>query len=262
MMRRMMILLAGLTLGIVGLLSSAAQEPKKAEKPEIPGGIEGHIKSVDHEKQTLTIVGSTGRERTFSIKEDTMMVGPRGGKVRRRLNDRRFHEGLEITVVANGDTAKELHLGFNRRTNEETGAQAKKTTGPLRKRRIAEAEAERAKKEEATSTDKVDSKSTTKTTPAAEEEDEDDEIPGKVKSYITTGRTPVLVVSLLNGKNRSFFLSSEVKVLVKGKPSTLGLKDPAIKADAPLTVLVHPGSSRVAELHVNPLPPARAKKAA
>lgn len=34
-------LFAGLTFCTVGLLSTAAQETKRSEKPEIPGGIEG-----------------------------------------------------------------------------------------------------------------------------------------------------------------------------------------------------------------------------
>ena len=98
MLPRLLSLITGSTLCVVGLLSVAAQEPKKSEKPEMPGGIEGHVKSVDHDKQSLTIIGSAGRERVFTITEDTTMVGPRGGKVRRRLNDPRFHEGLEIII--------------------------------------------------------------------------------------------------------------------------------------------------------------------
>ena len=264
MIRRLLSLIIGSTLCVVGLMSVAAQESKKGEKPEIPGGIEGHVKSVDHDKQALIMVGPGGRERTFTITDDTTMVGPRGGRVRRRLNDPRFHDGLEITVVADGSTAKEIHLGFDRRPNEETksepNAVTKKAPGLTRRKR-EEVAAEIAKKRQAAEPGRVASKTTTKAATAEEEEDEDDEIPGKVKSYDTSGRTPVLVVSLLNGKNRSFFLSNEVKVFVHGKASKLGLKDAALKAGAPLTVFVHPGGRRVKELHVDPLP-APNKKAA
>jgi hypothetical protein len=265
MMRRLLGLIAGSALCLNALMSVAAQEPKKGVKPEIPGGIEGHLKSVDHEKQALIIIGPGGRERAFTVTEDTEMVGPRGGKVRRRLNDPRFHEGLDIIIVADGSTAKEVHLGYSRRQAEDTknepnAVASKKAPGPTRRKR-EEIAAEIAKKEATTETGKTPSKAMTKAA-TAEEEDEDDEIPGKVKSYDTTGRTPVLVVALLNGKNRSFFLSSEVKVLVHGSTSKLGLKDPAIKAGAPLTVFVHPGGRRVKELHLNPPPPARSKKAA
>ena len=105
----------------------------------------------------------------------------------------------------------------------------KKVPGLTRRKR-EELAAEIAKKRDATETGKVAAKGATKVSTPGEEEDEDDEIPAKVKSYDTLGRTPVLVVTLLNGKSRSFFLSSEVKVLVKGTTSKLGLKDPAIKA--------------------------------
>ena len=88
-MRKFLSFIVGLTLCVVGLLSVAAQEPKTSEKPEIPGGIEGHVKSVDHDKKTLTIIGTGAKERVFAITEDTLMVGPRGGKVRRHLNDPR-----------------------------------------------------------------------------------------------------------------------------------------------------------------------------
>jgi hypothetical protein len=100
----------------------------------------------------------------------------------------------------------------------------------------------------------------TKAAAREEEDDEDDEIPGRVKSYDATRR--LLVVSLLNGKSRSFFLSHDVKVLVRGTPSTQGLSDPALKADVPVTVLVEAGGRRVRELHVGPAPAARSKKAA
>jgi hypothetical protein len=81
-----------------------------------------------------------------------------------------------------------------------------------------------------------------------------------VKSYDANRR--LLVVSLLNGKSRSFLLSHDVKVLVRGTPSKQGLSDPALKADVPVTVLVEPGGRRVRELHVGPAPAARSKKAA
>jgi hypothetical protein len=72
----------------------------------------------------------------------------------------------------------------------------------------------------------------------------------------------MLVVSLLNGKNRSFLLSHDVKVLVRGTLSKQGLSDSALTADAPITVLVEPGGRRVRELHVGLAPAARGKKAA
>src|SRR5262249_50383071 len=96
--------------------------------------------------------------------------------------------------------------------------------------------------------------------PASEEEDEDDEIPGTVKSYNADRR--LLVVSLLNGTSRSFFLSRDLRVLVRGGASKEGVADPALKEGAHVTVVVEEGGRRVKELHVNPAPPARRTKKA
>ncbi len=90
--------------------------------------------------------------------------------------------------------------------------------------------------------------------------DEDDEIPGKVKSYDAARRH--LVVTLLNGKSRSWFLASDLKVVVRGTASKLGLKDPALKVGAPVTVFVEAGGRRVRELHVDRAPVTKTKTAA
>jgi hypothetical protein len=240
--------IAGAAICAVGLLSAHAQEPKKSETAAIPGGIEGHVKAVDHEKGRLSIVTAGGRERTFTVTDDTTMIGPRGGKVRRRLNDRRFHEGMELTVVASGEQAKEIHLGFSRRQPGKS-ATSKSAAATGKSRRIDSTEAGKVAKGRAT-----------KSLTQEEDDDEDNEIPGKVKSFDSTRR--LLVVSLLNGKSRSFLLSSDVKVLVKGATSKLGLKDSALKEGASVTVVVDEGGRRVKELHVSPLPPARSRKAA
>ena len=264
MLRSIPILIAGSTLCVVGLLSAAAQEPKKGEKAEIPGGIEGHVKSVNLDKQTLSIKTSTGTERTFTITDDTTMIGPRGGKVRNRLKDRRFHEGLEVTIVAQGTTAKEVHLGYNRR-NPDSPTVSTSPSSP----RVA------AKKAETTSAATTVTKATKPAPPraakvavakaakaavGAEEADEDDEIPGKVKSYDPARRH--LVVTLLNGKSRSWFLASDLKVVVRGTTSKVGLKDPALKVGAPVTVFVEAGGRRVREVHVDRAPVTKSKTAA
>src|SRR5262245_59062432 len=78
---------------------AAARADDKGEKHQIKGGIEGKVKMVDVEKKKLTIITDQGRERTFTITDETMMAGPRGGKVRRHLKDPRFHEGFPVTIV-------------------------------------------------------------------------------------------------------------------------------------------------------------------
>jgi hypothetical protein len=263
MSRTASVFFVGAMLCAAGLLSAAAQETKRSDKPEIPGGIEGQVKSVDLEKQMLTITTSGGRERTFAITDETTMLGPRGGKVRHRLKDHRFHEGMDLTIVADGRTAKEVHLGYSRREHGEAANHPKSaadsvttSTGERRDRSAAEAVRERRRSSEGKPASTADKKAAAQ----EEEKDEDDEIPGRIKSYDATRR--MLVVSLLNGKNRSFLLSRDVKVLVRGTLSKQGSNDSALKADAPITVLVEPGGRRVRELHVGPAPAARGKKAA
>jgi hypothetical protein len=80
-MRRLQsLLLTGSMICLLGPLSGGAQDvEKRTEMPRIPGGIEGHLKRVDVEKGTLTITTMSGTERTFSVSEDTTILGPRGG---------------------------------------------------------------------------------------------------------------------------------------------------------------------------------------
>jgi hypothetical protein len=232
----------------LGILSVDAQEASKAAKPQISGGIEGHVKSVNPEKATLSIIAADGRERTFTITDDTTMLGPRGGKVRSGLKDRRFHEGMELTVVADGAKAKEVHLGYDRGAQGQPTGSAKSTAPQEKTTARLKREAAKAKAP------------ATKGGVQETEADEDNEVPGKITSFDPTRR--ILVVALLNGQSRSFLLSREVRVVVRGTPSTQGLSDPALKAGAPVTVVVEAGGRRVRELHVAPPPAPRAKKAA
>ena len=229
---------------IGGVFFADAQE--KTDKPEIKGGIEGKVKKVDLDKGTLTITVS-GKERTFTITEDTTMVGPRGGLVRKRLKDPRFHEGLDITVVATGNTAKELHLGYDRKAAND------KDEGPKSSSKASSA------------TTKKDTKTAAKTTTKSatakndDEADDEEEFPGKVKSVDATKR--LLVITLLNGKDRSFLLSKDVKILVKGTASKKGLLDPTLKAGIPVSVVTEAGGRKVKEVKVAPAPAAKGKKA-
>jgi hypothetical protein len=256
MLRTLTLLFAVATISSLGWISAGAQEAKKNEKPQIPGGVEAHVKNVDLEKETLTIVTEAGAERTLNVTEETTMLGPRGGKVRRGLHDPRFHEGMSLTVVASGTTAKEIHLGYSRRapgTAKENAKASAKATGASSENvggsPAAAAKAKAYLKKDAAAASK-----------ASEEEDEDDEIPGTVKSYHADRR--LLVVALLNGTSRSFFLARDLKVLVKGAVSKQGVADAAIKEGARVIVLVEEGGRRVKELHVEPVPPARRTKKA
>jgi hypothetical protein len=260
-MRRLQsLLLTGTMICVLGPLSAGAQEAeKKPEMPRIPGGIEGHLKSVDVEKGTLTITTASGTARTFSVSEDTTMLGPRGGKVRRRLHDPRFHEGMAMTVVASGSTAKEVHLGYRHRASGSAGESEKTTANSSAAKERTRGVTTTAPAARAKVSKEKDSAAASKPA-ASEEEDEDDEIPGTVKSYNADRR--LLVVSLLNGTSRPFFLSRDLKVLVRGVASEQGIADPSLKEGAHVTVLVEEGGRRVKELHVDPAPPARRTKKA
>ncbi len=103
---------------------------------------------MDQDKQKVSIVvTSSGREHTFTVTDDTTLVGPRGGKVRGRLSDPRFHEGMELTVVAEGNTATEIHLGYSRKepTDVSTEKSTAKSTTPGEERAKAPAVAAKAK---------------------------------------------------------------------------------------------------------------------
>jgi hypothetical protein len=94
--------------------AAAAEDPKRVD------GIHGKIKAVDVEQGTLTITIPESAPRTFRINDETLIAGPRGGAVPQKLKDKRFHEGLEVAVVpgTDGRTAKEVHLGYNRRAKQ------------------------------------------------------------------------------------------------------------------------------------------------
>jgi hypothetical protein len=220
-------------------------DDSKGEKSQIPGGIEGKVKMVDVENGKLTIT-TQGRDRTFTITDDTMMVGPRGGKVRRHLKDPRFHEGFSVTVVAQGDKATEVHLGLARQEDEGKAAAPRTARTQRRLPGTPDATPEtRVSKKVSPTTSEPKTGLKGKEAQKLEEDDEA-EIPGKIKSFDVRRR--VLVVTLLNGKNRSFFLAKDVPVHVKGEVSKRGLADPALKVGAPVTVVTDEGGRKVKEL--------------
>jgi hypothetical protein len=247
--------LCGFVFSTSGFLLLTASTTRAAD---IPGGIEGKIVTVDVDKGAVTIALANGRERTFAITQETLIVGPRGGTVRRRLKDHRFHEGLSITVVAEGNTADELHLGYDRKARQGSG----KVTSPS----SGSSSSSRSNSETEETQGTGSSTSTTRTSrfrgnrqpaPAAgkdsreeEGDDEDDDFVGKVKSVEPARH--LLVITLLNGKNRAFLLSRDVKVMVNGRTSPDGLSDTAIKPGIPLTVVTETGSRKVKEVKVTP----------
>jgi hypothetical protein len=221
MMRAFRVLVLSIAVCAAAALSVAAQDAKKSQRQEIPGGIEAKVKQVDAEVGKLTVT-IDGRDRTFTITDDTTIVGPRGGVVRRRLKDPRFHAGLAITVVASGSSAKELHLGYDRKESDGKAASPKAAAKDAQ----------------------------VKARGAAPDDDQEDEFPGHVKSADPTKR--ILVVTLLNGSDRSFILAKDVKILIRGNASKQGLADPALKAGAPVTVVTEPGGRKVKEVVIRP----------
>jgi hypothetical protein len=259
MSRTLGALLLGTGVCLAGIAPAGADEPKAV----IKGGIEGWVKKVDVDGKTLTITTNQGRERTFTVTEDTIMVGPNGGKVRKHLHDRRFHEGFPVTVVAEGTKAEEIHFGFAKDAIGGPGEHAKAAapgtppagpTGAADRSKLskgpapvdaAEAAKRIARQKEA----------------AKQEEEDEDEIPGHVKSFDATRR--ILVLTLFNGKDRSFVLPHDVPVHVQGAvaASRQGLMDPELKAGAFVTVVAEEGGRKVKELKVVPAADAKRRKA-
>jgi hypothetical protein len=250
--------LGAIVFGVVvcsaAILSASADD----KKTEIKGGIEGKVKKVDVDAKTLTITTEQGRDRTFTVNDETTMVGPRGGKVRRRLKDPRFEEGITVTIVAEGATATEIHLGFLHKDAEEKSTARDTEKTKVGTREPAEKVIRKVQPAQDTDTQPA-TKSATRTksgsTPA--DEDDDQEIPGKIKSYDASRHH--LVITLLNGKERSFLLAKDVKVMVKDTASKHGLEDPALKVGASVEVVTDEGGHKVKEVKV--LPPAQRRKA-
>jgi hypothetical protein len=209
-------------IAVAAFASLAAQ----AAGPEVKGGIEGKVVSVDANKGTVTI-SSQGSENTYTVTEKTTIVGPRGGIVRRRLHDPRFHEGLPITVVAGGNnSATQLLLGVDRKAAKSGDASSKPGTNRASGFRGADS----AKSEEA-------------------EDDQDNEFPGKIKSVDADKN--ILVVTLLTGKDRSFMVGSEAKLTIGQRVSQKGLSDPALVAGTSVAVVTDEGGKKVKEVKLN-----------
>ncbi len=62
----------------------------------------------------------------------------------------------------------------------------------------------------------------------------------------------ILVVTLLNGNERSFILPKNVKVLVNGTASKRGLQDPALQNGASIDVVTDQGGRKVTEIKITP----------
>ncbi|HXY32991.1 MAG TPA: hypothetical protein VEI07_02125 [Planctomycetaceae bacterium] len=206
-------------------IASFASLATRVSAADVKGGIEGKVVKADAAKGTITII-SQGNEKTYNVAAATVIVGPRGGIVRRRLHDPRFHEGLPITVVANGDTATQLVLGVDHKAAKSTeGTAAKGATNRASGFRGEGA----AKSEEAA-------------------DDEDNEYPGKIKSVDADKN--LLVVTLLTGKDRSFMVGSEAKLTIRGRVSQKGLSDAALRPGASVTVATEEGSKKVKEVRL------------
>ena len=173
----------------------------------------------------------------------------------KRLKDPRFHSGLAIVVVANGKAAAQLHLGYDRKARKGTtaaGTSSSETpstdTTPAPNTRTSRFRGliDSAK----TPAPKSDKK---------EAEEDDNEFPGKVKSVDLAKH--MLVITLLNGKDRSFLLPGDVKVTVNGHASRRGLSDAALKVGNSLTVVTETGGRKVKEVKVRLATRSRLKKA-
>jgi hypothetical protein len=216
-------------IAVAALASLAAQ----TANAQVAGGVEGKVVKVDAAKNTITIAGKSG-EQTYNVGANTVIVGPRGGTVRRRLHDPRFHAGLPITVVANATSATQLVLGVDHKAKPaDSGAAATSKTGTSQSSGFR-GEGSKAKDEEGA--------------------DEDTEFPGKVKSADADKNT--LTVTLLTGKDHTFSVG-DAKITIGRRVSQKGLNDPAVKAGATVTVVTEEGGNKVTEVKLGNAGPRR-----
>jgi hypothetical protein len=99
MLGRFVLAFAFIALVSTGLDAQTGKD--KADKTD-PKVIVGKVVSVDENKSTVTIVVD-GKNQTFTVNDDTEIVGPRGGVSKERLKDDRFTKGYEITVTPSKD---------------------------------------------------------------------------------------------------------------------------------------------------------------
>jgi len=209
-------LLCAIAISALGTLAANA-----ADEAGTKAGLLGKIVKVDVEKKTVTIATMGGHKQTFTVTDDTTIVGPRGGLVHRRLQDRRFHPGLGVTVVANEGVADEIHLGVDR--------PADRPKGGLRRMRLGFR----------------GTNAGTKQPEVAHEADDENDFPGTIKSVDPEKR--MLVITLLTGKDESFILANETKILIGETASEKGLADARLKPGTYVIVLTE-GGKKVKEV--------------
>jgi hypothetical protein len=213
---------------LVCAIAVAALATVAAQAADTKAGVEGKVVKVDAAKNTITISSKTG-EQTYNVSAATTIVGPRGGLVHRRLHDPRFHEGLSITVVANGQAATQLILGVDHKAKPaDAGTAATSKTGATTDRSSGfRGDGSTAKDEEGA--------------------DEDTEFPGKVKSVDADKNT--LTVTLLTGKDRTFPVG-DAKITIGRRVSQKGLADPGFKAGVAVTIVTEAGGNKVSEVKI------------
>ncbi len=152
-------------------------------------------------------------------------------------------------MVASGETATELHLGFDRKARKGTSSTngASGTSSETNSSDSTPAPVRRTSRFRGI----LGSKSSTETPAKTDEaESEDNDFPGKIKSVDPARR--LLVITMLNGKDRSFLLSRDVKITVNGHASRLGLADTLVKPGIPLIVVTDEGGRKVKEVRITP----------
>jgi hypothetical protein len=206
----------------IAICALAAHSAKAADEAATKEGIEGKIVKADVEKNALTISTKSGQKQTFTVTNETTIVGPRGGIVHKRLEDPRFHPGLTVTVVAKDDVAQQIQLSIDhgsgvRRPSSRarTGFRGRFATGG------GTAQA------------------------ATQEAEEENEFPGTIKSV--NADKNILVVTLLTGKNESFMVSKAAKVTIGGTASDKGLADTKLTPGTSVTVITE-GGNKVKEV--------------
>jgi hypothetical protein len=120
-------LVISLATGLVAQTSTTKDKGDKTDAKEIVG----KVVSVDQTKMTVTITVD-GKNQTFTVNDDTMIVGPRGGEAKERLKDDRFTKGYEITVTTTKDpkVAAKIKLDYRPRETDTKDAPKDKDKTP------------------------------------------------------------------------------------------------------------------------------------
>jgi hypothetical protein len=103
MLRKVLVL--AVLVGMAGVSSAQKEKDKDTKKGDKP--VKGKLVKVDVKGMTLT-ANVDGKDTEYKVTKETRFIGPRGGKT--TIKDKRLQPGVELGLVAEGKTLKEVHI--------------------------------------------------------------------------------------------------------------------------------------------------------